>query len=110
MGSRKSVNVPNVKINLPSLSEKDRSYIQFAIENDIDFIAHSFVRSAQDVKDIQEILDRHDSKIKIIAKIENQQGVDNLKEILEHSYGIMVARGDLAIEIPYERIPGFSVK
>ena len=110
IGSRKSVNVPNVRINLPSLSPKDRSYIKFAIENDIDFIAHSFVRSARDIKDIQEILDRHNSKIKIIAKIENQEGVDNLKEILEHAYGIMVARGDLAIEIPYERIPAIQRK
>lgn len=105
LGSRKSVNVPNVRMNLPSLSEKDRLYIDFAIENDIDFIAHSFVRSAQDVLDIQDILDSHNSQIKIIAKIENQEGVDNLDEILEHAYGIMVARGDLAVEIPYERIP-----
>ena len=110
LGSRKSVNVPNVRINLPSLSEKDRNYIKFAIDNDLDFIAHSFVRSAQDVVDIQEILDKHNSKIKIIAKIENQQGVDNIGEILDHAYGIMVARGDLAIEIPYERIPGIQRK
>lgn len=110
LGSRKSVNVPNVRINLPSLSPKDLDYIQFAIENDIDFIAHSFVRSAQDVLDIQTILDRHNSDIKIIAKIENQEGVNNLNEILELAYGIMVARGDLAIEIPYERIPGIQRK
>lgn len=110
LGSRKSVNVPNVRINLPSLSEKDRNYIKFAIDNDLDFIAHSFVRSAQDVIDIQNILDKHNSEIKIIAKIENQQGVDNIGEILDHAYGIMVARGDLAIEIPYERIPGIQRK
>ncbi len=110
LGSRKSVNVPNVKLNLPSLSEKDRSYIDFAIDNDIDFIAHSFVRSASDVKDVQDILDSRNSKIKIIAKIENQQGVDNIDDILEHSYGIMVARGDLAVEIPYEKIPGIQRK
>ncbi|MDX2414731.1 MAG: pyruvate kinase [Bacteroidales bacterium] len=110
LGSRKSVNVPNVRINLPSLSKKDRDYIQFAIENDIDFIAHSFVRSSRDVLDIQDILDKHNSNIKIIAKIENQEGVDNLDEILEHAYGIMVARGDLAIEIPYERIPAIQRK
>lgn len=108
LGSRKSVNVPKVKLCLPSISEKDRRYIDFAIENDIDFIAHSFVRSAQDVQDVQKILDEKNSKIKIIAKIENQEGVDNLNEILENSYGIMVARGDLAIEIPYERIPGIQ--
>lgn len=110
LGSRKSVNVPNVRINLPSISEKDRRYIEFAIDNEIDFIAHSFVRSAQDVIDIQSILDKGNSDIKIIAKIENQEGVDNLNEILEHSYGVMVARGDLAIEIPYERIPGIQRK
>ena len=108
LGSRKSVNVPNVRMNLPSISDKDLRYIDFAIENDIDFIAHSFVRNARDIQDIQEILDRNRSKIKIIAKIENQEGVDNLKEILDQAYGIMVARGDLAIEIPYEKIPGIQ--
>lgn len=110
LGSRKSINVPNVDINLPSLSKKDREYIDFAIEHDIDFIAHSFVRKAQDIIDIQEILDEKNSQIKLIAKIENQQGVDNIDEILDHAYGIMVARGDLAIEIPYERIPGIQRK
>jgi pyruvate kinase len=110
LGSRKSVNVPNIRINLPSLSKKDIEYIHFAIENGIDFIAHSFVRSAKDVLDIQEILDSKGSKIKIIAKIENQQGVDNIDEILDYAYGIMVARGDLAVEIPYERIPTIQRK
>ncbi|MBN1387542.1 MAG: pyruvate kinase [Bacteroidales bacterium] len=108
LGSRKTVNVPKVKLNLPSISEKDKKYIDFAIENNIDFIAHSFVRSAQDVQDVQKLLDEKNSQIKIIAKIENQEGVDNLNEILENSYGIMVARGDLAIEIPYEKIPGIQ--
>ena len=108
LGSRKSVNVPRVNLYLPSINEKDKRYIDFAIENDIDFIAHSFVRSAKDVKDVQKLLDEKNSQIKIIAKIENQEGVDNLNEILENSYGIMVARGDLAIEIPYEKIPGIQ--
>lgn len=103
---RKSVNVPNVSFSLPALSDKDREYIEFAIENDIDFIAHSFVRNKDDVMQIQNILDARKSRIKIIAKIENQEGVDNIDEILAHVYGIMVARGDLAIEIPYEKIPG----
>lgn len=103
---RKSVNVPNVSFSLPALSDKDREYIQFAIEQDLDFIAHSFVRNKEDVMQIQEILDAKKSRIKIIAKIENQEGVDNIDEILVHVYGIMVARGDLAIEIPYEKIPG----
>jgi pyruvate kinase len=108
LGSRKSVNIPGVRINLPSLTEKDKANILYAIENQIDFIAHSFVRSRQDVLDIQRILDEHHSPIKIIAKIENQEGVDNIDEILEVAYGIMVARGDLGIEVPQEKIPGLQ--
>lgn len=108
LGSRKSVNVPGVRINLPSLTEKDRKNIIWAINNDLDFIAHSFVRNKQDVLDIQRILDEYNSPIKIIAKIENQEGVDNIDEILEAAYGIMIARGDLGIEIPAERIPGIQ--
>ncbi len=101
----KSVNVPAVHINLPAVTEKDRKFIEWAIDADIDFIAHSFVRSARDLHEIQEILDSRGSHLKIIAKIENQQGIDNLDEILTYSYGIMVARGDLGVEIPAERIP-----
>jgi len=103
---RKSINLPSVKINnLPSLSEKDQMFIEFAIDNDIDFIAHSFVRRKEDVLAIQNILDAKKSPIKIIAKIENQEGVDHIDEILDHAYGVMIARGDLAVEIPAERIP-----
>ena len=102
---RKSVNVPGSHIDLPSLSSKDIGFIDFAIDNDIDFIAHSFVRNKEDVLSIQRILDKRKSKIKIIAKIENREGVDNLDEILEHAYGVMIARGDLGIEIPAEEIP-----
>lgn len=105
LGARKSVNVPGVKINLPSLTEKDKATIQYCIENDVEFIAHSFVRNKQDVLAIQEILDKHHSPIKIIAKIENQEGVNNIDEIIDTAYGIMVARGDLGIEIPLEKIP-----
>ncbi|MDR1119836.1 MAG: pyruvate kinase [Dysgonamonadaceae bacterium] len=108
LGSRKSVNVPGVRINLPSLTEKDKKNILFAIEQKIDFIAHSFVRSMQDVLDIQQILDAYNSPIKIIAKIENQEGVDNIDEILKAAYGIMVARGDLGIEVAQEKIPGIQ--
>ncbi len=104
----KSVNLPGTTIDLPSLNEKDLEYIDFAIKHRLDFIAHSFVRNKEDVLAIQEILDRHDSPIKIIAKIENQQGVDHIDEILDHVYGIMIARGDLAIEVPAERIPGIQ--
>ena len=102
---KKSINVPNVHISLPSLTDKDRIFVKWAIDNDIDFIAHSFVRSKQDILDIQDILDEHDSHIKLIAKIENQQGIDNLEEILIHSYGAMIARGDLGVEIAAEKIP-----
>ena len=108
LGSRKSVNVPGVRINLPSLTEKDRNNILYAIEKDIDFIAHSFVRNKQDVMDIRQILDAYGSDIRIIAKIENQEGVDNIDEILEVADGVMVARGDLGIEVPQERIPGIQ--
>nr|WP_288181763.1 pyruvate kinase [uncultured Prevotella sp.] len=108
LGSHKSVNVPGEHIDLPALTEKDRKNILLAIELDIDFIAHSFVRNAADVKAVQDILDEHHSDIKIISKIENQEGVDNIDEIIEASYGIMVARGDLGIEVPIERIPGIQ--
>ncbi len=108
LGNRKSVNVPGVRINLPSLTEKDRNNILYAIERDIDFIAHSFVRNKQDVFDIRQILDAYGSDIHIIAKIENQEGVDNIDEILEVADGIMVARGDLGIEVAQERIPGIQ--
>ncbi len=106
--SRKSVNVPGVSISLPSITEKDRRFILWAIANDVDFIAHSFVRSAADVKAVQDILDAHNSPIKIISKIENKEGIDNLDEIIEASYGIMVARGDLGVELPAEKIPGIQ--
>jgi len=106
--SRKSVNIPSVKIQLPSLTDKDRDFIAMAVKNNVDFIAHSFVRSKQDVIDVQAVLNSFKSGIKIIAKIENQEGVDNLDDILENVYGIMVARGDLGIEIPYEKIPGIQ--
>lgn len=108
LGSRKSVNIPGVRINLPSLTDRDIQNIKYGIEKKIDFIAHSFVRSRQDVLDIQRILDEYHSPIKIIAKIENQEGVDNIDEILEVAYGVMVARGDLGIEVPQEKIPGLQ--
>lgn len=108
LGSRKSVNIPGVKISLPSLTDKDRLFIEMAVKNDVDFIAHSFVRSRQDVLDVKAVLKSFNGDIKIIAKIENQEGVENLDDILEEVYGIMVARGDLGIEIPYEQIPGIQ--
>jgi pyruvate kinase len=103
---RKSINVPSVNIrHLPSLSEKDKAFIVFAADQGVDFIAHSFVRKKEDIFAVQEILDQKRSPIKIIAKIENQDGLDNIDEILDHAYGAMIARGDLAIEVPAEKIP-----
>lgn len=108
LGSRKSVNVPGVSIKLPSVTERDRRNIIFAIEHELDFIAHSFVRNKQDVLDIQRILDMYDSHINIISKIENQEGINNIDDIIDVSYGIMIARGDLGIEVAQEKIPGIQ--
>ncbi|MFI3293212.1 MAG: pyruvate kinase [Rikenellaceae bacterium] len=106
MKSRKSVNVPGVSVDLPSITPKDERFIKWAINNDVDFIAHSFVRTAADVKAVQDILDAYNSPIKIISKIENQEGIDNIDEIIEASYAIMVARGDMGVELSAEKIPG----
>ncbi|WP_379164405.1 pyruvate kinase [Paenibacillus sp. sgz5001063] len=104
--SKKGVNVPGVAISLPGITEKDTNDIIFGIEQDIDFIAASFVRKASDVLEIRALLEKHNaSHIQIISKIENQQGVDNLDEILAVSDGLMVARGDLGVEIPAEDVP-----
>lgn len=104
--NHKGINVPGCKINLPALTQKDQEDIVFGIEKGIDFIAASFVRKAQDVLEIRKILEDHYGEdIQIIAKIENQQGVENIDEIIEVSDGIMVARGDLGVEIPTEEVP-----
>ena len=106
--NKKSVNIPGVHLNLPALTDKDREYIKFAAENSVDFIAHSFVRNVADVEEINDLLALYNSKIKVIAKIENREGVDNAKKILEVCHGIMVARGDLGIEIPAEEVPAIQ--
>ena len=104
--NHKGVNLPGVKINLPALTPKDISDIEFGIEQDIDFIAASFVRKASDVLAIREILENNNAThIQIISKIENQEGVENLDEILQVSDGLMVARGDLGVEVPTEEMP-----
>lgn len=108
VGSRKSVNVPGVRINLPTITERDKKFIVLSHENNVDFIAHSFVRNRNDVIEVQSILDELNSPIKIIAKIENQEGVDKADEILRHAYGIMIARGDLGIEVAQEKIPAIQ--
>ena len=103
--NKKSLNIPGVSVSLPPITEKDKMFIEWAADNDIDFVAHSFVRNKEDVMAVQQILDAKQSRIKIISKIENTDGVENIDEILDHSYGIMVARGDLGIEIQAEKIP-----
>lgn len=105
LGSQKGVNVPGVKIKLPALTDKDKEDIVFGIEQGFDFIAASFVRSADAIREIKDILKEHDSRIMVISKIENQEGLDNLDEIINVSDGIMVARGDLGVEIPAEKVP-----
>lgn len=106
--NKKSVNVPGVNLQMPSLTQKDEAFIKWATENEVEFIAHSFVRNQEDVLAIQEILDSKKSPIKIIAKIENQEGINNLESILEIASGVMVARGDLGIEVPAEEVPNLQ--
>lgn len=109
--SRRGVNVPNVVLNMPFISEKDREDIIFAAKMGYDFIATSFTRRKEDVLQVREILDAHGGQdVQIIAKIENQEGVDNLEEILEVVDGIMVARGDLGIEVPAEIVPVYQTE
>ena len=106
LGNRKSVNLPGTHVNLPSLKEKDIQDLKNGCMAEFDFIAASFIRCAQDVKEIRKVLDENGGKnIKIISKIENQEGIDNLDEIIELSDGIMVARGDLGVEIPFYEVP-----
>lgn len=107
---RKSINVPGVEIELPSLTDKDRMFINWAIDADIEFVAHSFVRSRKDLAEINSIIESRGSHLKIISKIENQQGIDNLEDILNDCYGVMIARGDLGVEIAAEKIPHIQEK
>ena len=106
LSSNKSINIPDVSIHLPSLTAKDREDLRFAAEQDFDFVAASFVRKASDVRDIRECLDSFGGEgVRIISKIENREGVDNLSEIIAESNAIMVARGDLGVEIPAYEVP-----
>lgn len=105
LGQRKGVNVPKTKIDLPGLTKKDLADIQFGIEEGFDFIAASFVRNGEVIREIRRILQEAGSHMKIIAKIENEEGIENLDEIIRESDGIMVARGDLGVEIPPQTLP-----
>ena len=106
LSNNKSINIPDVHIQLPSLTEKDREDLKFAVEQDFDFVAASFVRKASDVEDVRACLKSYGGdNIRIISKIENREGVDNLDEIIDASDGIMVARGDLGVEIPAHEVP-----
>jgi len=103
--ARKSVNVPNTPMQLPSVTDRDKVFIEWAMDRNLDFIAHSFVRSASDVVEVKKLLEERESPIRIISKIENRQGIDNIDEILRVTYGVMVARGDLGVEVPAEELP-----
>ncbi len=106
ISNKKGVNVPNISLSMPYMSDKDRSDILFGIENDFDFIAASFVRTAEDVVEMRKFMDKHGGNhIPIISKIENREGVENIDEILKVSYGIMVARGDMGVEIDMQELP-----
>lgn len=105
LGSRKGINVPNVKINLPGITDKDKKDILFGIDQGFDFIAASFVRNAECVQEIRDILNAQGSNMRIIAKIESAEGIENIDEILKAADGIMVARGDMGVEIPPEQVP-----
>lgn len=109
IGSRRHVNLPGVRIRLPGITQKDKEDILFGIQNGYHFIAASFIRTADNVREIRSFLDEHGGKeIRIISKIENQEGMENLESIVRVSDGVMVARGDLGIEVPIEKVPKYQ--
>ena len=111
LSERKGVNIPNVHLNMPYISEQDEKDLRFGIEMDVDFVAASFVRSKNDVIELRKLLNYYGGHdIKIIAKIENNEGVENFEEILANSDGIMIARGDMGVEIEFEKLPGIQKK
>jgi len=110
LGSKKTINVPGIHINLPALNDRDKEFIKLGVEMDVDFISHSFCRNSEDLIAVKRQIDKYEGKQKIIAKIENQAGVDNLNDILDRAYGVMVARGDLGVEISPEKIPSVQRK
>ncbi len=109
IGNRKGINVPRVQLGLPYISEQDKNDLIFGVENDVDFIAASFVRSEEDIIALRKLVDYHGGHdILIISKIENLEGIDNFDAILTRSDGIMVARGDMGVEVEYEKLPGLQ--
>jgi pyruvate kinase len=108
LGSKRHVNLPGVRVNMPSITSQDLVDIDFGIKNKVDFIALSFVRDKEDLDKLQKILNKAKSKAKIIAKIENQEGLDNIDEICQSSWGVMVARGDLGIETSLTDLPNIQ--
>ena len=105
VSNHKGVNVPGAKLSMPYISDVDRADIEFGIEMDFDYLAASFARTKEDILEVRRILDEQGSNMKIIAKIENTQGIQNLEEILDVADGVMVARGDMGVEIPLEEVP-----
>ncbi len=104
MGENKNVNLPGVVVDLPAVTEKDIKDIEFGVQQEVDFIAASFIRKAEDVRDIRALPGIKEAKILIISKIESQEGLDNFDEIVEESDGVMVARGDLGVQIPIKKV------
>ncbi len=109
ISNHKGINLPNVNLKMPYMSEQDKKDLIFGVENNVDYIAASFVRMANDVKEVKRILHEHGGdEIKVIAKIESTQGIENFEEILQEADGIMVARGDMGVEVAYEKLPGIQ--
>jgi len=105
ISSKKGVNLPNTKISLPSLTKKDRKDLEFALENDVEWIGLSFVRNARDIIELKHLIHKNNRNSRVIAKIEKPEAIDNISEIIDETDGIMVARGDLGVEIPMEKVP-----
>lgn len=108
LGSKRHVNLPGIRVNLPAITDKDAADIRFGVEHDVDFVALSFVRRPEDVEDLRKLLGARAGKVRVIAKIEDTEGVRNIEEIIRVADGIMVARGDLGVEVPIEQLPNIQ--